>query len=181
MTEYKLLHDTIQTEHLLGLPFVQGTQDCYTMLRAMYKDNLGIELTNYARPIDWWIDDNFDLYRDNFVNEGFDIVDININNISELQLMDVILISIPDPRRVDRIIPNHCAIYIGNGNIIHHRYGTLSNITMYKGTLRNLTSMVLRHKDVRNLTTTTTSKVSILDKLLPHKRDLIMGTIKDVK
>ena len=106
--------------HLEGLDFDHGVVDCYSILRTIYKQYANIDLRNYARPNDWWINGK-SLYTDNFTKEGFYILD----DPKEYNFLDVFLIALPDSRiqSNEPIPPNHCAIYIGDGNIIHHRYG----------------------------------------------------------
>lgn len=174
----KLIHGEIKVDHLLGLEFIHGVQDCYTMLQNVFKDNLGIELSNYARPDNWWIQEGMDLYRENFKNEGFITVNFN-DNLSDLQPFDVALIAIPDPRKPGVMVINHCAIYLGEGKVIHHRLGMRSERKNYSGALRNLTCMVIRHKDVPNFNNQEINKVDISDFILPHKRALMMGAIND--
>ena len=43
---------------------------------------------------------------------------------------------------------NHCAVYVGNGDVIHHPLGKFSEKTPYRGWLRELTTHVIRHKDM---------------------------------
>lgn len=174
----ELIHGKIKIDHLLGLDFIHGEQDCYSMLQNVYKDNLGIELSNYARPDNWWIQEGFDLYRDNFKHEGFITLNFN-DNLSDLQPFDVMLIAVPDPRKPAAMVINHCAIYIGDGMVIHHRLGLRSERKRYTGGLRNLTCMVIRHKDVPNLGDTEVTKADVMDYILPHKRELLMGVLND--
>lgn len=174
----ELVHGTIKVDHLLNLEFEHGVQDCYTMLQRVFKDNLDITLSDYARPDDWWIQEGFDLYRDNFKHEGFITLNFN-DNLSDLQPFDVMLIAIPDPRKPSVMVINHCAVYLGNGEVIHHRLGLRSERKRYSGALRNLTCMVIRHKDVTNFANIQVTKVDIMDYILPHKRDMLMGVIND--
>lgn len=125
-------------EHLKGMQFKHGVQDCYTILRMFYQDNFGISLSDYAREDGWW-DKGQNLYIDNFRREGFHLID---SPRWELQPADVVLMAMRSP------VANHCGIYTGNGNILHHFYGRLSNEELYKGMWYNSTVAMLRHKDV---------------------------------
>lgn len=167
----------LRYRHLLGKKFTLGKDDCYEMMRRMFKDNLNIELTSYARPNDFWLEDDIDPYVGNYPQEGFFLLDDP--RLEDLRPFDTFLIGIPDPRRPEKTVTNHCAIYIGDGMVIHHRLGTLSSVAPYRGVLRNLTTHVIRHKDVPDLRSTNTAKVDILDHLLPHKREFIMGVINE--
>lgn len=175
MTDPLIKHERLnggmlRYDHLLGKPFDHGKNDCYQILRDVFKDNLNIKLRSYARPDDWWINDemDLDLYRRNYEAEGFQLVDLS--HVRDLQILDVALISIPDPRNPKRTVVNHCAIYVGNGQVIHHPYGRFSEKTRYAGGLKNLTSMVIRHKDVPNLEVSQEQTFDLMEMILPHKR-----------
>lgn len=169
----------LRYKHLLGKTFLMGKDDCYSMLMNIYKDNLNIELTNYARANDWWLNDDIDLYLNNYESEGFYLIDEP--KLSDLRPFDVFLIAIPDPRKPNKVVTNHCGIYLDKGILIHHRLGTLSSLAPYRGVLRNLTTHIIRHKDVPDFRDSSESKIDILDYMLPHKRQLIIGAINDSK
>ena len=172
----KFKNGYLKYDHLLGHEFIHGEQDCYEILRKVYKDNLEIELTSYARPDDWWIQ-NMNLYTDNFVNEGFFLVDIK--SVQDINLMDVLLVALPDSRSPTYTVPNHCLIYVGEGKVLHHRLGKLSQVIPYKGMYRNFTTHVLRHKDVPKIEEHRVQKLDLMDYILPHKRELLMGAQND--
>lgn len=176
--EHPLLNNgKLRYRHLLGKQFLMGKDDCYEMMRRMFKDNLNIELTPYARANDWWLADEENHYIEKYAQEGFYLLDEPKD--SDLRPFDTFLIAIPDPRRPEKVVTNHCAIYLGEGMIIHHRLGTLSNVLPYRGVLRNLTTHVIRHRNVPDLRNLKDTKLDILDHLLPHKRDIILGAINE--
>lgn len=146
----------LKYEHLQGIPFNYGTTDCYGLVRSFYQDNFDIELTNYARIEDWW-DKGLNLFMDYFHTEGFVPVD---DHPSEWRPGDLILMSILSP------VANHSAILLPEGKILHHMYGQLSKIDYYKGSYRNHTVAVLRHKSV-NIDNVQES-VDLME-LLPHE------------
>lgn len=177
VTHENLNRGKLRYKHLLGKPFSMGKTDCYTMLCRMYEDNLNIELTNYARPDGWWLEEGVDLYLDNYKSEGFSlVVDAEL---ADLRPFDVLLIAIPDPRNTKKTKVNHCAIYLGEGMVIHHRLGTLSSVVPYRGWVRNFTTHVIRHKDVVDMTPKTVTEIDIMDRLLPHKRELLLGALNE--
>lgn len=167
----------IKYEHLLGKQFIHGSQDCYDILCKLYQDNLNITLTNYARPDDWWLLEGVDLYRDNFKHEGFVILDDF--DIKEVRPFDVFLIALPDMRDRGRTKTNHCAVYIGEGQVVHHRLGKLSQKCNYTGMLRNFTTMTIRHKDVPDLRNLSESTFNLMDHILPHKRQELEKALID--
>lgn len=126
----------MEYKHLLGRYFKHGSNDCYGLIRAFYKDVFDIELTNYARPDDWW-QRGMNLYIDNVEQEGFQQVDRG------LEPGDIIMMAIRST------VANHGAIYVGNNRIIHHFYNCLSIEEMYKGMWKNRTMAVYRHPQVK--------------------------------
>lgn len=158
--------------HLLGRPFVHGETDCYSLVRDYYQSTFSISLRDYARPNDWWLLDGLDLYRDNFVNEGFYQVDVK--TVKDIHKHDLLLIAIPDPRNKNKkTVPNHAAVYVGEGKILHHRLGRSSSVEPYRDAMRNWTAMVLRHKEITVDKLQGPVLFDIKDKLLPHKKALL--------
>lgn len=166
----------LRYQHLLGKEFKLGYTDCLAMLRSIFKDNLNIHITNYARPNDFWLQD-INLYVDNYAKEGFML--IPDPQFEDLRPFDVFLIAIPDPRQKSATITNHCAIYLGDNTVISHRYGCLSSVSPYKGSLRQITTHTIRHKDVPDMRNTGKSKVDLMDLILPHKRVRLMEALND--
>ena len=179
ITHPQLVHGYLKYDHLLGLQFEHGVTDCYSLVRHMFKDNLNIELFDYARPNDWWIEDGMDLYKDNFQKEGFSTIDLS--DLKDLRVLDCFLISIPDPRNLKVNKTNHAAVYVGNGFIVHHRLGKLSQKSPYRYQMKNWTTSVVRHKDVPDLSVKAQKNVDIMEYILPHKREMVLGALKDAK
>lgn len=126
---------TLKFEHLVGLPFDLDKQNCYQLLRAFYRDNYGIELTDYACPTNWW-NGGMDLIMKLSSEEGFSPV----NDHPRLwRPGDVIVMA------VQSRVGNHVAVLLPDSKILHHLYGQLSCITPYGGTFRNNTMGVFRH------------------------------------
>lgn len=129
---------TVKYEHLIGKQFIWGSQDCYTIIQDFYKDNFNIDLTNYARPEDFWRG-GLNLYYDNYHKEGFSLVH---DPIDKMRVGDVMLIAL------DADLPNHAAIYVGRGQILHHFYNQLSIMEGIRKLYRDRCMAILRHKDV---------------------------------
>ena len=119
---------------LVGRQFVHGVVDCYSLIRDYYADELRIELPDFDRPNDWWHRGG-NLYAENFEKAGF------IRVKGEPQRHDVILM------QVLANVPNHGAIYLGNGIILHHVHGRLSSREIYGGYWLTKTWALLRHKN----------------------------------
>ena len=128
----------LKYEHLQGLEFKHGKQDCYELMRMFYRDNFGIELAPFARPDEWWRK-GMNLYMENLHDQGFRVMDLHP---TEWRPGDGFLIAFRSP------VANHAAVLVENGNILHHFWGTRSVVEPYKGIWRNNTVAMVRHKDV---------------------------------
>ena len=139
-----------------GIDFVHGINDCYSLVRNFYRVCFAIDLTNYARPDEWW-HQGLDLYSDFIKKEGFSLIDFA--NLRNLQYGDIILMAIKTEK------PCHAAIYIGDGMILHHFYGRKSSIELYKGLWLNTTVAVYRRPDVQIDTKVTMFKAEDDDRI----------------
>lgn len=133
---------TLIYEDLVDVPFVWGHTDCLSLFRKFYKDNFGIEITNYARPTNW-SSDKLDLMRLCYEREGFDL--ITDWKLKDLRPGDVLCMAIGEQNA------NHFAIYLGDGQIVHHLYGRRSTHEEFRGFYRNAMCYILRHPDVPDL------------------------------
>lgn len=122
----------------VGRPFRHGTTDCYGLIRDFYKDEFGIELTNYARADNWW-NEGGNLYMDHYKDEGFRLVDEK----EELQYGDLCLIALGCN------VASHGAIYIGNKLLLQHCQDRPSSIDRYIGCLKDRTLAVIRHNSIK--------------------------------
>jgi cell wall-associated NlpC family hydrolase len=128
-------------EHLIGRPFIHGSMDCYGLIRDFYKDNYDIELTNYARPDNWW-DQGLNLYVDNYLAEGFEI----FNGLPKDYLPgDAFLMALRSP------VANHAGVLLDDGRILHHLYGSLSTADSFRPLYRDTMVAVLRHPMVAEI------------------------------
>ncbi|MFP3432090.1 C40 family peptidase [Paraburkholderia sp. SIMBA_061] len=123
---------------LIGRSFAHGVLDCYTLVRDWYRVERGIVLRDFTRSDNWW-NEGADLYMENYGAAGFR----RLVDGDPLEAGDVILMQI----RAD--VANHAGIYIGNGLMLHHRYGRLSNREVYGGYWLENTRAVLRYVDDR--------------------------------
>jgi proteasome lid subunit RPN8/RPN11 len=106
---------------LVGRQWAHGVLDCYSIIKDWYLQERNIELLDFERSDEWWkIGGN--LYLDNFEKAGFRKI-----TKEELQEGDVILMCIYST------VPNHGAIYLGDGLILHHVQNRLSTRDVYGG------------------------------------------------
>lgn len=121
---------------LLGREYVWGITDCFTLIRDYYRE-LGIEINDRPREKNFW-HNGLNLYLDNYEKEGFTVVPDGVKGI---QKHDVLLMQVRSP------IPNHGAVYIGDGLILQHIEKRLSSRDVLGGLYQKVTTHVLRHKD----------------------------------
>lgn len=129
------------TAPLVGRVFAHGVLDCYAIVRDWYMQERSIELLNFKRADDWWTDGHSDLYTEGFPKAGFQKIG-NSAHDCKMEIGDVILMQV----RSKNHVPNHAAIYLGDGLMLHHLYGRLSSRDVYGGMYQDYTRAILRYK-----------------------------------
>lgn len=136
--------DQVPKLPLVGRPFVHGVTDCYAIIRDVYKEELGIELLDFPRDWDWWLNEQ-NLYTEGFAKTGFREIQQH-----ELKKYDVVLSCLG----LRSGIANHGSVYYGNETVIHHiaakspiDFGRISTIVPAAPFLRRAVHF-LRHKDL---------------------------------
>lgn len=124
-----------QTTSLYGRSFVHGQHDCYGFIRAYYQQVLSITLPDIERVQNWWLKGE-NLYLENAGAAGF----TRVQTAHPLP-HDVLLMRLASP------VPNHAAVYLGDGHIAHHQMGRLSSRDIFSGWYQKITVGVYRHKD----------------------------------
>lgn len=119
---------------LVGRQFAHGVLDCYTLVQDYYARELGIRLGQYERQDDWWAKGEQLYSLDRLRAEGFDLI------ADEPQRGDLILMQIRST------VPNHAGVYLGEGLMLHHLHGRLSDRVPYGGYWAERTSYIVRHK-----------------------------------
>lgn len=130
---------------LLGRPFVSGSLDCYGLVRDYYKRECGIAMRDYDRAMWWWRDTDQDLYTANFQAEGFVQVHVGALDSDSLKLLqphDALLI------RYGSRVPNHAAVHIGDGVIMHHLVNQASCKAVLGEFYLKRTAYLLRHRSL---------------------------------
>lgn len=121
---------------VVGRPFSHGILDCYALIKDYYKETLSISLQDCHRQDDWWHKGQT-LYRDNFEKFGFIEVPYK-----DLKIHDCFIICNGATE------PNHAAVYLGEGKILHHVQGRLSSIDVFGGYWLQNTWKTVRHKSL---------------------------------
>lgn len=92
---------------LIGRSFSHGINDCYSLVKDYYKQEMGIELPEFPRDWDWW-------------NKGQDLLMEGFSkaNFKEIPKCEVK----PGDAWLAKIrggVVHHCGVYIGHGLMIH--------------------------------------------------------------
>lgn len=122
--------DTLEPQNLLNRYFVHGVYDCYGLLRDFFRHH-DILIPNFSREVFWWEDDKA-LFEPNFEKAGFHTI-----YTEDLKPGDVVFMKIRGNRK--NTFANHCAVYIGDGLIVHHLYNRASRIEPLSGWKRMIT------------------------------------------
>jgi len=133
--------EEVETPKLVGRGFRHGVTDCYSLIKDFYKQIHQIKLPEFPREWEWW-DGKAKLYEDGFAQAGF-------REISRAEILpgDVFLASVRSET------PNHAAVYLGDGLILHHTSGRVGYDPFRLSTVEpgarwfNFMTKVLRHED----------------------------------
>jgi len=121
---------------LVGREWAHGVLDCWALCRDWYAEERGAVLPDPVRQDGWWDDGQSDLYGDEAMGAaGFSKI-----SPADLQKGDLILMQI----RAKNLVPNHAAIYLGDGLILQHLHGRLSSRDVYGGYWQEVTRSVWR-------------------------------------
>ena len=117
---------------LVGRQYHHGVLDCYSIIVDYYKRELDIELPDFDRSNEWWLSGG-NMYVENFEKAGF------VRVLDPPRQHDVLLMQIASP------VPNHGAIFLGDGTILQHCANRLSSKDVWGGAWQRATTHVLRH------------------------------------
>ena len=119
---------------IIGRPWVWGVTDCWTLFRDFYKQEYGINLKDYKRPITPQIFLDNPLFEKYAKDTGFR----ELNSDEPLKNGDALLMSIGAAGL------NHVAIFL-DGDVLHHLADRLSCREPYNPWLLKCTGMRLRY------------------------------------
>lgn len=102
-----------QAQALEGREFNYGINDCFTLVTDYYKQVLDIEITEFPRISKHWWDDFGSVFEQLRIQHGF-------RHVGDLKPHDILIM------KLNERIPNHFAIYLGDGKMLHHPIGRLS-------------------------------------------------------
>lgn len=124
-----------------GRDFRVGVSDCLTLMIDYYRREGQIEIKNYYRGQNWFLE-NPDCYEKFFEEEGFvKILDGPITDTSSIKKHDGILM-----KYLGKNFPTHAGAYVGNDLILHHQANCYSRYEIYNEQFKQRTVAVIRHK-----------------------------------
>lgn len=121
-----------------GRVFVNGWQDCFSLLKDWYQQELNIELPVVPHDHYWW-EHNKNLYEAHLSETGFR----KLGESEPLKRGDGFLM------KIRAAVPNHAGVFVGNGQILHHlqdQYSLIEPLHRW----RNLIWGWYRHKDMED-------------------------------
>ena len=93
---------------LIGRKFVHGITDCYALIKDYYKLKLCIELPEYPRSWEWWLQGD-NLYLNNFSHAGFVKIDKREATVGDMWVA-----------QIRSKVPNHAGVLDEDGLLLHH-------------------------------------------------------------
>ncbi|MDH0357056.1 NlpC/P60 family protein [Morganella sp. GD04133] len=117
-------------------PYIYGQYDCYSLIRDYFLREKGIALNDYPREV-YSLSSGKNIFEVQAPEEGF----VKIEDTS-LQAGDILVFNLPSTRL------QHSAVYIGNGQMLHHLPPGLSCREAYSEKWEKRTSSVWRHNNL---------------------------------
>jgi proteasome lid subunit RPN8/RPN11 len=119
---------------LEGREWSYGVLDCYALVRDYYAERLQIELPDFHRPGEWWLNGG-NLFMEKFAETGF----VQMRDPAE---HDVIMMQF----RAE--VPNHLAVMLSGHQIMQHVRDHLSHVCVWGGYWEQNTTGFFRHRSL---------------------------------
>ena len=121
-----------------GRIFSLGTFDCYSLVRDYYSREYGYEMLEQT--------ESMEKLRANFQTVFTDSTELdNWEEVVAPQPGDGIFFSIRASSEIQ--VPNHCGVYLGEGQFLHHMANRLSVIEPFSEPWRRRVIKYLRHRN----------------------------------
>lgn len=118
-------------------PYVFGVFDCWLLCRDYLKREFSIELDPLPTlHVQNWFDGDVDILAENYDAQHL----VKLPPGTPLQRGDILFM------QLGARMPDHCAVYTGDGRILHHLTDRLSCHAVYGGQWEKHTTHHLRHK-----------------------------------
>lgn len=130
--DFRRVEPDVWPRPLIGRHYVYGLQDCYSIVQDWYLQERDIELGRPETADGWWEDGRQDVIVESYEGLGF-------RRCDELHVGAVIVMQVSAP------VTNHCAVYLGGGQMIHHMPGRLSVQCPYGGYWQERTRAILEY------------------------------------
>lgn len=157
----------VKYEDLLGLPYIEGVNDCFELMRKFYDLNYGIKMADYARPGLWWAKaPELDFLRKHLAENKFVPYDQTPHNMKE---GDGLLF------QVGGSVVNHCGAYLGGGRFLHHPFRGTSQVSLLFGLWSSRLMVTCRHTEIVSVDLRAT--IQMIDLLSPQKKALYLASI----
>jgi len=130
----------------LYLKFNYGKNDCFSLIRSFYKNQLNIEISDpeQDRAMKYMPPENCLIWsREKYkqwANEN-NLLDIDVNDISQLKKYDILVFN-----GLNKGEPNHGMIYIGNELVLHHPFNDISKIESIRKAHFKFLKFTIRHE-----------------------------------
>lgn len=129
---------------LVGLPFIWGLYDCYSIIRNGLRQRCGVFIGDYDRIETFGRDESSkSLVLDHLALEGGQVIGHGRKDINLLRPNDIIIFN-------SRALPIHFGLYEGNSMFIHHPENVLSNRQQLNDSWLNRINLIVRHKNLES-------------------------------
>lgn len=126
----------------IGREFIIGKQDCFTLVKDYYNNELNIKLTDTIERNEEWYKRNKNIFFD-FWNNNKEFLEIG--GFNKIKKYDCLVIQYPK-----NPTPSHVILYLGNDLILHQQYNRKSTVELLNNNIIKQTKYILRHKNLSN-------------------------------
>ncbi len=125
----------------IGREFKIGFSDCASLFTDYFRREKKLEFTHYPRDNNWY-EETPQLFHANFAREGFlRLLEGPIETLKGLRRHDGLLFCLKNTE-----FPDHCAVYLGGGAMLHHLPKRLSTIESFSMPYMRRLAYTIRHK-----------------------------------
>lgn len=123
---------------LEGRPWCLGFSDCWETPRVYYRQLHGIHMADYERDESFQHEEQGVILA-NYEREGFTCLP---PDWSAVRVNDILMY------RTDKALPQHFGVFTGNGHMLHHAQGRLSEVELITERWQSRLFCVFRHQSL---------------------------------